>query len=983
MRKWELLFLLGILYAGMATAQTRLTGKVLSEADGTPLAGVSVTIKDTRISVVTGIDGSFSIPSTADTRVKLVITHVGFKPVEVASSPNGVYRIGETQTALNEVIITGYTTLSRRQSSGATSSISIDDVRKQTFGSFDQALQGQAPGVSVVANSGQPGANAVVRIRGNGSISGGNAPLYIMDGIEISAADFASVNQGDFDKVEVLKDAAASALYGSRGANGVIVISTRKGRVGQMQLNYDVQVGTSDLPKDRLIMMNSAQKIDYELRRGNPFAWTAAQADSLRKVNFSWKDALFHRGVTQQHMLSASGGTQASRYYASLSYMDQDGILKTTGLKRYTGRINVDNNIKNWKFGLNMQGGYSKLIGTSEANTTTATPLNAIRWSNPYERDINPLTHNYQQTGGPGILTSGQPNAAMQLFLNYNYTLQLKGIASSYLQFDFPFMPGLSARTNWGIDYTQNETASYVDPRVSSGQSTQGSLNRALNRNLRYTGTTSINYKKTFGKHEIEAGVFTEVVKANYRSFGFTGYGFTNGFTNEAGITAGSATNTNYIPAVTGSGTMNGILSYFANINYGYNSKYYVTLSGRRDGSSRFGVNNRFANFGAVGATWLASDEEFLKNATWINVLKLRASVGTTGNQTGTPAGDYPIPIFARATYAGVSGWSPSSPGNLDYSWEVNRSVNFGLDFAILNNRITGAVDLYDRETRDLFYAVPIDPSNSGFTSIPSNFGKLRNRGIELMLRGDVVSNQKFRWTLEGNLTYNLNRVIDLPSDSVISGTTILAEKKPVNSLYLVKYAGVNPDNGNALYYKRNGSTTPTYSVNDKVILGTSDAPLFGGLSTTVNYMGFDLSAQMNFFLKRVLYNNDRNNVTNPQYFTDNMTVDVLREWQKAGDITDVPRPAASGGNAYQTQTTRFLDDASFWRLRNVMLGYNLSSHVTSLLKIRSARVFVQGQNLWTSTKFRGFDPEVTGTSLTGAQYPALIQTTVGLNVGF
>lgn len=986
-------------------AQVQVTGKVVDPNDQ-PIVGATIKVKGANVNAVSGVDGSFSI--SAPQNGALVVSYVGYQNVEVAVSASPLtVRLTPVENSLSEVVVTGYTTVQRKKFAGATASVPPAEIRRQPFGSFDQALQGQASGISVVANSGQPGASAQVRIRGNGSINGGNVPLYIMDGIEISAADFASLNQGDFERVEVLKDAAATAMYGSRGSNGVIVISTRRGRAGQLQLTYDAQLGFSQLPKDRLEVMNSRQKIDYEMGRTfrpNPYGWSDAEADSLRNVNFNWQDALFQKGMTHQHMLSAAGGSQTSRMFASLSYLDQEGIVKTTGLKRYTARINVDNTINNFRFGVNLQGGFSRINNTSEGNTFLSSPLNAIRWANPYERAINPNTGEYQQTPNAqgqlvGELTSGQPNPAMELFLNKNSSNQLKGIAVSYLEFHFPFAKGLSARTNWGIDYTQNETSAFTSPRTSTGLARQGILTRAFNRNFRYTGTTSLNYKATFGEHELDAGLFTEVVKGQYRNMGFTGYGLTNGFENEAGITPGSTTNPNYIPSVGGNGTSNGILSYFSIINYGYAGKYYATLVGRRDGSSRFGVNRRFANFGSIGFTWVPTEEAFMEGQNIFNDLRLRASIGTTGNQTSPPAGDFPIPTFGRISYAGTTGWGAGQaigqPGNLDYTWEQQRTINVGVDFSVLRSRLSGSVEFYDRLTggKDkggLFYDIPRDPSGNGYTSFPSNFGQVRNRGVELMLRGDVIRTRDFTWNIQANITYNKNRIVTLPQDSLPTSTTFLAEDHPINSLYLVRYAGVDPATGNALYYKRDGSITPSFSVGDRVYVGTPDAPWYGGISSTVSYKGLDLSAQLNFFLDRVMYNNDLNSIANPSYYFDNMWVGMAREWRKPGDITDVPRPSAGAvsstgapANPYQTATTRFLDDASYWRLRNVTLGYTLPASLVSKAKIRTVRVFVQGQNWWTKTDYRSFDPEATGTSLVGAQYPALVQTTFGLTVGF
>ncbi|RYY52738.1 MAG: SusC/RagA family TonB-linked outer membrane protein [Chitinophagaceae bacterium] len=987
MRKLSLLLAAFLFFTGSLLAQKILTGKITDET-GAPVGGVSVVVKSApSIGTVTGIDGNFSLTVPAGTTAtELLVSSVGYETFTAAINDRTTIdvRIKSAASSLENVVITGYGTTAKKAFTGSTTPVNINNVRNQTFGSFDQALQGAGAGVSVVANSGQPGSNAIVRVRGNGSINGGNVPLYIMDGIEITAADFASINQGDFERLEILKDAVATGQYGSRGANGVVVITTRRGRAGTLMLNYDAQVGFSDLPENRLEVMNSSQKIDYELQRGNPYGWSVAEQDSLRNVNFNWQDALFRTGITQQHQISASGGNDKSHFYGSLSYMNQEGIVKTTGLKRYTARVNMDHVVKNWKFGLNLQGGFSNIVGTGEGNTFLSSPLNAIRWSNPYERDRNPVTGEYQETGGAntGQLTSGQPNGAMELFLNQNSSRQVKGIATSFIEFNFPFLKGLYARTNWGIDYSQVEGSGYTDRRTSTGIARQGNLTRSNSRTFRYTGTTSLNFKRTFGDHDIDFGAFTEVVKSEGRSFGFTGFGLTNGLINEGGITPGSVANPNFIPTVTGGGTENGILSYFGIGSYGYKGKYYVSGVVRRDGSSRFGYDNRWATFGSVGVNWVISDENFMSNILWMDLLKLRLSYGTNGNNS-TAAGDFgQLPQLGRVNYAGINGLAVSAPGNLNYRWETNRTKNIGIDFGFFRNRLSGTVDVYDRETIDLFYDQPTAPE-TGFTSLPGNTGRLRNRGIEFTLRGTVIQRKDFRWSIEGNITYNQNKVLELPTDSIVSGLNLLAVGKPVGTFYLVRYAGVSAATGNALYYKRDGSITQVYSVADAVTHGTSVSPLYGGISTSLEYKGIDLSAQVNFFLKREMYNNDRNNVINPTYYFDNMAVEMLREWTKPGDITDVPRPSSSGGNSFQASTTRLLENANFWRLRNVTLGYSIPQSVLSRVGFRTARFFVQAQNWFTETKFQSFDPEFSGGSLTGAQYPALVQTTVGLTIGF
>jgi TonB-linked SusC/RagA family outer membrane protein len=972
------LFIL-LFVATTALAQDRtITGTVSAKDDGLPIPGAAVKVKGTKTGVSTGANGEFTISVPSGSK-ELEISSIGFvtQTLTIGTSTNIKVSLLTDSKSLQEVVVTGYGAVQKRSFAGATANVSSQDVAKQTFGSFDQALQGAATGVSVVANGGQPGQQAVVRIRGNGSINGINTPLFILDGIEISAADFQTMNQGDFESIEVLKDAVSTGIYGSRGANGVFVITSKRGKAGQVQINYDLQVGQSTMPEDRLIVMNSEQKINYEIQRGNPYGWSRAEQDSLKAINFNWQDELFRTAKTEQHQVSANGGSEAGKFYASLSYLNQEGIVKTTGLKRYIARANVDNNVKNFKFGLGVQGGFSDRRNTSESNTFLASPLNAIRWSNPYEV-ANLPNGSYNESGGAGTgeLYSGQNNGAMELFLNYNYNKQLKGVGTTYLEYHVPSVKGLFLRTNWGVDYTQNENAAFTDPRVSGGRSRQGALTRSMNRNFRYTGTTSINYSATFGKHEVSGGAFGELIKNDFRSFGFTGYGFTNGFTNEAGITPGAATTPNYIPAVNGNGSQYGLMSLFATANYGYEGKYFLNVVARRDGSSRFGLNNKWANFGSVGLVWLASEEEFIKNISFISNLKFRASYGTTGNNG---ADLYPIPQFGRTSYAGVGAWSPNVAGNPILTWEINTTTNIGADFSLFSSRLNGTVEWYERNTTDQFYNLPVDPSAGGFTSIQSNFGQVRNKGLEISLNGDLIKTPSFSWNLGANVSYNRNEIVSLPQDDVISGVTILSKGSPINTLFLVPYAGVDPETGNALYRKLDGTITQTFNVADKIKYGTSDAPWFGGLSSRVMYKSFDLSAQVNFFLGREMYNNDLNNLINPTYFYDNMHVSMLNEWTPTNKITDVPRP----GNPYRAQTSRLIDDASFWRLRNVTLGYTLSPNTLKAVKLRAARVFVQGQNLWTSTTFRGFDPEATGVSLTGAQYPSLLQATFGLNIGF
>ncbi len=509
-------------------AQTKtVTGRVTDQRNGQPLPGVTVTAKGTNVSTTTQPDGSFTfgVPDNATT---LVFTSVGFGAVE---SPIGNGEIAVQMnlgtSTLSEVVVTGYSTANKRQTAGSVTRLVADEIKLQPVGSFDKMLQGKVPGLLAQSQTGQPGAAAVVVIRGKGSINGTNTPLYIIDGIQVNAADFASLNPGDIETFNVLKDASSTAIYGSRGANGVIVITTRRGSAGQTRVNYDLQYGWSELPKNRLELMNSAEKLQYEFYDrdfygSNPFGWTPDMVDSLSNVNHNIEKTLFHKGITQQHILSASGGNDRTRFFISGSLYDQEGIVRTTGLRRYTGRANIDNTFGNFKIGLNAAFGFSRLIGTLENGTYVGEPLNAIRWFNPY-LSLTDENGDYQDD-----FLQNQPNPLRELLENSNRSDQLKGVGSVYVEWNIPFVKGLKARTLWGADYTSNESFAYFDRTTDQGSQSvggNGQLNRAYAKNFRYTGTTSLNYQNNWNDHELSVGLFNEIVESNGDNFCFSGFG--------------------------------------------------------------------------------------------------------------------------------------------------------------------------------------------------------------------------------------------------------------------------------------------------------------------------------------------------------------------------------------------------------------------------------------------------------------------------
>lgn len=978
MRKSLLLMSSFLLLIAFSFAQNRIiTGKVTDARDGSPLVGVSVNVKGSKAGTTTDGSGLFRLSVPAD--AVLVFSNVGFtdEQVTVGASDMVTVTLKVAQKNLQEVVITGYTLQNKRQTAGSISKVSGDEIKLQPIGSFDKALQGKVPGLLAQSQSGQPGAAAVVTIRGKGSINGTNDPLYIVDGVQINSADFASINPGDIESYNVLKDATSTAIYGSRGANGVIVITTKKGYSGKTKIDYDFQYGWSQLPKNHLALMNSAQKLQYEFYDRpdfgpNPFGWSQAEVDSLSKLNYDIEGILFQKGITQQHQLSASGGNEKTRFFVSGSIFDQEGVVITTGLKRYTGRVNLDNTFGNWRFGINSSLGYSRVTGTRENDQYIGSPLNAIRWFNPY-LNLYDANGDYQAD-----FLQGQPNPLAELLENHGNSDQLKGVGNVYVEFALPWVKGLKAKTLWGVDFTEDEGFTYLDRTTDQGSQSQGGngeVDRSFSRTFRYTGTTSLSYQRTVGEHELSVALYNEIIQRKIENFLFGGYGLVGPFKNEAGITPGTPTN-GYIPTVGGGGSESSLLSYFIDGTYGFRKKYYLNFGARRDGSSRLSKDRQWANFGQLGAGWIVT-EDFLKNLDWLNSLKLKASYGTVGSQG---IGDFSTrELYGPTVYNGVGGLVLS---NLEtpLTWERKVMFNTGIEFTTFAGRFGGTIEFYNNITKDLFLDRQLSRT-SGFQSITNNLGKMQNQGIEVSFNAEVIRTKDFSWTVEANYTHNKNKLLDQHGQQEnITGLFVNRVGQPINTLYLVKYAGVDPQTGEALYFKPDGKTTTNvYDPDDRVLVGPIDPPNFGGFGTTLNYKGVMLDVLFSYAWGAQSYNNDRLNVENSIYWYSNLATSMLREWQVPGDITDIP----SAFNDLHSETTRFVEKNDYLRLRNVMLSYTLPKKMMDKWKLRNVRVFAQGQNLYVWHNFQGYDPEIVTGILGGAQYPQLKTVTFGINLGF
>lgn len=1000
MRKLVLLCLLGTMLAFLqeAAAQTVVTGKVATRQNGSPLSGATIQVKGTQVTTVARDNGTFSItvPSGKNT---LQVSFAGYKSVEVDLSKAASILLEEGSNEISEVIVTGYRAAQKKSFAGSASVVKGAEIAAVPIASFDQALQGRTPGLILRANSGQPGSSGSAIIRGRGSINGSTEPIYIVDGIQIAAADFSQLNPNDIENVSVLKDAVATSLYGSRGGNGVIVVTTKRGNAGKPRMEVDAYTGWSSLPNfNGIRLMNTNEKIDYELRRGGTSLafYTAVQIDSLRKIETDWFKELTRTARTYSVNASAAGGSEKMKYFASVNYFTQEGTIINTGFDRITGRFNISQEVGNFSFGLNATGTVSNFKNTSETNTSIGAPLNAGLWTNPYERPL--VNGRYSSAGNfvaggttftrPRVSETFQPIPTTELFWNTNNSIDLRTVVSANAEYKLPFVKGLSVRTVYGIDYRQNDADRFVDrrsysggfnPRPTSGQFSNfrtSSYARAFAKSQRVTSTTSLNYVNSFGDHTVDAGLYYETVDQKTRDNSRTVFILESPFQNEAGATI----NADLIPRITAGGIQASLASYFGLFNYGYKNRYFLSANIRRDGSSRFGADKRFATFGGVGASWIISDEKFFGSNTsnWLNLLKFKVSYGTVGNQEGIGAYEAQGTVGGRLYNAG-QGTSITSLENRDLQWESRTKFNTGFEFGFFKNRLTGALEYYSETTDNLFLPTELSRT-TGFNTLTTNIGAVRNRGVEFSANYDIIKNRDWRVAVNANITFNNNQIVKLTDrDTIVSGIVARIKGKPIQSIFLVESAGVNPANGNALYRKLDGTTTETYNQNDRTIVGNSDPTFFGGFGWDVAYKGLAFNAQFSYFGGQKAYNNERNNIENPDYYVDNMNADLLTEWQKPGDITNIPRP----GNVFVANTTRFVEDNSFIRLRAVTLSYTLPNAILQKAKMRSVTFYLSGTNLLTFTKFTGRDPEFASASLTGAFYPALRTVQAGLRVGF
>jgi len=940
---------------------------------------VSIIEKGTTNGVITDVDGNYSIMVTKSP-TSLQFSYIGMKTVEkeFTAATRFDLKMESSAEMVDEVVVVAYGVRKKGTTTGSMSVVKDKIMEAVPTPSFDQALQGQASGLQVLSSSGEPGAVANFKIRGINSINAGTEPLFILDGVAVSSEDFSAINPSDIESVSVLKDASSTSIYGARAANGVIVITTKRGRVGDNgKIAVRAQYGVSSLAYGKWDVMNTTERLNYEeeigLRKAGSY-----DRELLERTNIDWRDVVYNDAASfYSTEIQTSGATQGGfNYFISGNIFSQDGIAVGSSYDRYTFRANLEAKINNWfKVGSNATFAYEKISEAQEGEYTTSTPISASRlmlpYWNPYKEDGS------WASAADGSWTGSNVNPMEWQTTNWNDTNKWKVIATAFAE--LRPLPGLTLRTLGGIDFLDMRSNNETSPDFVGNQG-EGAIGRGFSRATNLTWTNTISYLFDIkDDHHFNVLLGQEAVDNQSDAFSVIGRGQTNSYL----VNLSAATRAD-IPTDSRSGST--YLSFFGRAEYNYLGKYFVDLSARRDASSRFGTNSRWANFWSVGTMWNAKAESFLENVSWLDNAQLLASIGTSGNSS-IPDYDH-LALVAGGPIYGLEGQvlpglAPYSKGNEDLTWEKTTILNITMKLGFLN-RFNLTAEFYNKYTSDMLMAVPVSVVG-GYSTRWSNMGAMVNRGVDLDLNVNVLKFKDFLWTVSANASYNKNEIKELYEgrDEYELSTTGLFLKKghSFGEFYTNRFAGVNPANGDALWYDKNGNLTNECLDEDKVLVGKSYiAPWQGGFGTSLSWKGLTVSTQFSWVADRWMMNNDRYfNESNGTFVNYNQSKKMLYDrWKKPGDVATVPRY----GIAAQLDS-RFLEDASFLRWKNLMVSYTLPANLLAPLKVvENIRVYAQGQNLLTFTKFQGMDPE-SSMNIYAAQYPMSRQFSIGLEIGF
>jgi TonB-linked SusC/RagA family outer membrane protein len=968
MKKPYILLLLFTLILGTLKAQDiPISGKVTSATDELPIPGVTVVVKGTTRGTVTDINGIYSLE--APSGGVLQFSYVGMKKEEIPV--NGRRKIDlvmeEEKIDLGEVVVMGYSSDSKKLISGSFGLVNEDEIKTIPLRTIDGVLQGKAAGMTINQNSGTPGGQNSIKIRGGSSINASNQPLIVIDGVPAITGSYgqigysgqeidalSDVNPNDIEQVTILKDASATAIYGSRASNGVILITTKKGSLQKTSVNLNTSYGWQTLPKERLPeLMNAAQ-------------WNEYKGTNVQGIDTDWMSEILQVAPTSNTEFSLSSGNDKTRLFLSGSYYNQDGTVKATSFDRYSGRMNVDHKLtKNLTVGAGVSMMYSKNTRI-EGDQTLFGPL-------PNALSIPAIYPVYNEDGTYNELG---PYANPVAIINETDNVAFTNRNNGNIYLEYKFLDGFTFTTKWSADIYNLREHGYDPVTTRQGAKYNGLGIEGTTYVSNLVSSNVLQYATTLSeKHNIEALAGYSFEKYARRSTYIEAIDFPN--ENFQYITSAGT-----IRAASAAALNRGMNSYFGQFKYNYLYKYIITLTARADGSSKFGENNRYGYFPAASVAWRMAEESFMSGHAWISELKLRASYGLTGNDGISDFASLGL-YGGGFNYGGNSGTAPIQLPNPDLKWETTVQTGFGVDFGIFEDRVMLNADVYFNKTSDLLLARPLPPS-TGFGSIFANIGNLENKGIELVLNTENLRGA-FTWTTSLNFAANRNKVTKLYNGQPIAdlgrGSNWVMEGEPIGIFMGYNCLGVDPTTGNLVYedISKDGIITSA----DLTKTGDPNPDFTIGMTNTFSFRNFDLS----IFLQGV-YGNDVFNGTRIYLESgtgeDNQTTTMLRRWMKPGDITDVPR--AGDGNI----SSRFIENGSYMRIKNVSLGYNFPKTLLKRAGIKTARVYVSGQNLFTFTSYSGMDPEVNyyGNSniVMGTDfftYPQSRTILLGLNLGF
>lgn len=1026
------LFAMLCLWINVAIAQTvQVSGVVVSAEDGEPIVGASVLVEGTTVGTISDIEGKFSLSNLPNSAKSIVVSYIGMQTQKVAIKPNVKITLKSDAEELEEVMVVAYGTTKRSAFTGSAAVLDQDKISTPSA-SVDKSLAGQLAGVQVISSGGQPGSSTSFRIRGSGSLNASNEPLIVIDGVATSNTEYskiaddndsssnilASLNSTDIESITVLKDAAAAALYGSRAANGVVLITTKSGKSGKTKVSLDTKFSWATLGRAYETMSSSEYYktlFGYYLEQGRGSDWANEQTQGAIThnpynvaypldangnavsgarvvVDTDWQDEVFSTAATQDYTISVSGGNDKTTQFFSVGYLDQDGIAPASGYKRYSAKMNIDSKVNNWmRAGLNVNFSHS-IQNTTVAGSAGASPLyNALTFPNGVpvyvvDSEGNPVldeTGNKQYNFSNPVSIDFNPLAIPNMDVNRTKTYRL--LASAYLEIE-P-IKNLKLKTVFAPDFISNDEHRYWNKEHGNGPAYNGRLDKYHTTDLMYTSTNTISYGNTFADlHQVNVMAGMEYWQSTYEYLYAGGRGLL-GDMQELDVAAGSFSPSSIT-------TKEVLISYFGRAEYSFSDKYNASLSLRSDGSSVFGADTKWGTFWSAGFSWRLKQENFLKDVEWVDNLKMRLSYGTSGNKGGleryqslglwTVGSDY--------KYDTSNGAWLTQLANTNLGWEKQKMFNVGIDFSLWG-RFYGSLDYFSKVSDGLLYDLPIS-SETGLTNIKMNAAKTANHGVEVVLGAQVLRDTPLKWNIELNASFIKDEIKDLYGDNDIQQTTyqkIWSVGGSQYEFYMPTWAGVDSSNGQPLWYKVNNdgtrTTTSVYSEATYERQGTSTPDVYGGLANKLSYKNFDLSFQLNYQFGGKIYDGLYQTLMNgSSSFGTNMHVDNLNAWTTTNTNTNVPKIGAN--TASSSLSSRFLYDASYLKLKNITLSYTLPRIPKFSDVVSSARVFLSVDNLATCffSDYQGYGDldiyGVQGYSL----YPSIPTPrtwTLGVNVTF